>query len=53
MGLKILSNAKIKKPVEPVDCSHQSEKYSNIMDGGKLATPVACGVTERFRIMEL
>ncbi|KAF6338697.1 alpha-2-macroglobulin like 1 [Rhinolophus ferrumequinum] len=30
MGLKILSNAKIKNPV---DCSHQSAKYSNIMGG--------------------
>ncbi|XP_023389698.1 alpha-2-macroglobulin-like protein 1 [Pteropus vampyrus] len=33
MGLKILSNAKIKKPV---DCSHQSLKYSAVMGGGKL-----------------
>nr|XP_045725748.1 alpha-2-macroglobulin-like protein 1 [Mirounga angustirostris] len=33
MGLKILSNAKIKKPV---DCSQQSLKYSIAMSGGKL-----------------
>lgn len=33
MGLKILSNAKIKKPV---DCSHQSLKYSTAVSEGKL-----------------
>lgn len=33
MGLKILSNAKIKKPI---DCSHQSPKYSAAMGRGKL-----------------
>ena len=33
MGLKILSNAKIKKPV---DCSQQSLRYSTAMAGGKL-----------------
>ncbi|XP_019481705.1 PREDICTED: alpha-2-macroglobulin-like protein 1, partial [Hipposideros armiger] len=31
MGLKILSNAKIKNPV---DCRKQSAEHSNIMDGG-------------------
>ncbi|XP_008048508.1 alpha-2-macroglobulin-like protein 1 [Carlito syrichta] len=31
MGLKILSNAKIKKPV---DCGHPSPKYSTAMGGG-------------------
>ncbi|KAL1790170.1 alpha-2-macroglobulin 1, partial [Sigmodon hispidus] len=32
MGLKILSNAKIKKPV---DCSHHSPHYSTTMEGGE------------------
>ncbi|XP_036038664.1 alpha-2-macroglobulin-like protein 1 [Onychomys torridus] len=34
MGLKILSNAKIKKPV---DCSHLPPHYSNTMDGAASA----------------
>lgn len=33
MGLKILSNAKVKKPV---DCSHHSPEYSRVMGGSKL-----------------
>ncbi|XP_039730254.1 alpha-2-macroglobulin-like protein 1 [Pteropus medius] len=37
MGLKILSNAKIKKPV---DCSHQSLKYSAVMKSNRVP-PVA------------
>nr|KAF6451459.1 alpha-2-macroglobulin like 1 [Molossus molossus] len=41
MGLKILSNAQIKKPV---DCSHQFPQYSNMMDGG--GGPVAAEAFE-------
>lgn len=33
MGLKILSNAKIKRPI---DCSHQNSEHSLMMAGGKL-----------------
>uniref|UniRef100_A0A8C0XJV6 Alpha-2-macroglobulin-like protein 1 n=1 Tax=Castor canadensis TaxID=51338 RepID=A0A8C0XJV6_CASCN len=34
MGLKIMSNAKIKKPL---DCSHRSPEYSTAMDGASSA----------------
>ncbi|KAL6033345.1 hypothetical protein STEG23_009987, partial [Scotinomys teguina] len=43
MGLKVLSNAKIKKPV---DCSHRPPSYSNTMDGASSAGGGFAGKTD-------